>query len=124
MRSVTEDVKIAAPVRALEAAAAIGAETAERIGGTGARVVGDPAPLPAVPGPQVRRTHAEPRIASEAAVKALYAAVKALYGVPAAAAAAPVRRNGPAGARTVHQTPSEELVKVLGRHCPRRPRRR
>ncbi len=97
-----EDVKIAAPVRALEAAAAIGAETA-------------------VPGPQVRRTHAEQRIASEAAAKGT---VRRADRGRRGTRAAPVRHTGPAGARTVHQTPSEELVKVLGHHCPGRPRHR
>ncbi|MFI1567872.1 hypothetical protein ACH4ZX_33440 [Streptomyces sp. NPDC020490] len=112
-----EDVKITTPVWALEVAAAIGAGMAERIGGTGVRVIGDLALLSAVPGPQVREATGEPRIAPEVAAQAL-------YGALAAAAAAPVRHTDPAKARTVHQTPSKELVKVLGHRCLKRLRRR
>ncbi|WP_367666973.1 hypothetical protein [Streptomyces sp. DG2A-72] len=55
----------------------------------------------------------EPRIAPEAAAHAL-------YGAPAAEAAAPVKHTAPTKARTVHQTSSKELVKVLGHRCLKR----
>ncbi|MEU1012998.1 hypothetical protein [Streptomyces sp. NPDC005890] len=83
------DVKIPTPRWAVEAAAAIGAEAAER---------------PDQQGP------AEPGIAPEAAARALSGALAA------AASAAP--------SRSVHQTPSKELVRVLGHRCPKRLRRR
>ncbi|MFD7457668.1 MULTISPECIES: hypothetical protein [unclassified Streptomyces] len=111
-----EDVRIRTPRWAAEAAAAIGAEAAERIGAPGVRVVGDPALPSAVPEP-VERPPAEPRLAPEVAARAL-------YGALAAAAAAPVRHTTPAKARTVHQTSSKELVKVLGHRCLKRLRRR
>ncbi|WP_409472150.1 hypothetical protein [Streptomyces sp. HC307] len=110
------DVKIGTPQWAVEAAAEIGAEMAERIGGTGVRILGDMSLLSAVPKPETR-THAEPRIAPEAAAQAL-------YGALAAAAAAPVRHTAPAKSRTVHQTSSKELVRALGHRCLKRPRLR
>ncbi|MGW3140996.1 hypothetical protein ACWDAQ_34850, partial [Streptomyces sp. NPDC001139] len=58
----------------------------------------------------------EARIAPEVAAQAL-------YGALAAAAGAPVRHADPAKARTVHQTPSKELVKVLGHRCLKKLRR-
>ncbi|WP_344602121.1 hypothetical protein [Streptomyces glaucus] len=105
-----QDARIGTPAWAVEAAAAIGARTAARIGGTGVRVVGDLgllslAPPPADPAP------GRARLAPEAAARAL-------YGALAAAAA------GPAGTRGVHRTPSRELVKVLGHRCLKRLRRR
>lgn len=111
-----DDVKICTPQWAAEAAAEIGAEMAQRIGAMGVRVLGDPGVLSAVPKP-VTRTEAEPRIAPEVAAHAL-------YGALAAAAAAPVRNTAPVQARTVHQTSSKELVKVLGHRCLKRLRRR
>ncbi|MFE6172156.1 hypothetical protein [Streptomyces sp. NPDC056464] len=110
------DVKIRTPQWAVEAAAAIGAEMAERIGVTGVRVLGDMRLLSAVPKPGTR-TEAEPLIAPEAAAQAL-------YGALAAAAAAPVRHTAPAKSRTVHQTSSGELVRVLGHRCLKRLRLR
>ncbi|MDT9700026.1 hypothetical protein [Streptomyces sp. P17] len=111
-----DDVKIRTPQWAAEAAAEIGAEMALRIGAMGVRVLGDPGILSAVPKPPTR-TDAEPRMAPEVAAQAL-------YGALAAAAAAPVRNTAPVQARTVHQTSSKELVKVLGHRCLKRLRRR
>ncbi|MER5938775.1 hypothetical protein ABT121_15800 [Streptomyces sp. NPDC001928] len=110
------DVKICTPQWAVEAAAEIGAEMAERIGVMGVRVLGDMRLLSAVPKPATR-TEAQPRIAPEAAAQAL-------YGALAAAAAAPVRHAAPAKSRTVHQTSSGELVRVLGHRCLKRLRLR
>ncbi len=113
------DVRISTPAWAVEAAGRIGAEMVERIGAMGVRVIGDPALLhtlpaiPAQPGPPA----AEARIAPEVAAQAL-------YGALAAAAAAPVRHTAEAKARTVHQTSSKELVRVLGRRCLKKLRRR
>ncbi|MFF5142102.1 hypothetical protein ACFY6U_20615 [Streptomyces sp. NPDC013157] len=113
------DVKISTPAWAVEAAGRIGAEMVERIGAMGVRVVGDPALLyalpaiPAQPGPPA----AEARIAPEVAAQAL-------YGALAAAAAAPVRHTAEAKSRTVHQTSSKELVRVLGHRCLKKLRRR
>ncbi|MGX1130651.1 hypothetical protein RKD49_002841 [Streptomyces glaucescens] len=84
----SEDVRIRTPRRAAEAAAAIGAGAAERLGALGVRVVGDPALLSAVPDP------------------------------------VEVRHTTPAKARTVHQTSSKDLVRVLGRRCLKGLRRR
>ncbi|MCM1968528.1 hypothetical protein [Streptomyces sp. G1] len=111
------DVKIRTPRWAAEAAAGIGAEAAERIGASGVRVIGDLALLSAVPRQPDTPADAEPRIAPEVAAQAL-------YGALAAAAAAPVRSSVPAQSRTVHQTPSKELVKVLGHRCLKKLRRR
>ncbi|MEV8599784.1 hypothetical protein AB0465_07755 [Streptomyces griseoviridis] len=112
-----DDVRISTPGWALESAARIGARTAERITGLGVRVLGDPALLSAVPPEPARQPPAEPRVAPEVAAQAL-------YGVLAAAAAAPVRHTAEAKARTVHQTASRELVKVLGHRCLKKLRRR
>jgi hypothetical protein len=111
------DVKIRTPRWAVEAAAGIGADMTERIGAMGVRVLGDPALLSAVPEPAGEAVPAKPLIAPEVAAQAL-------YGALAAAAAAPVRHSAPARARAVHQTPSKDLVKVLGHRCLRRLRRR
>jgi hypothetical protein len=110
------DVKICTPRWALEAAAGIGAEMAGRITSTGVRVLGDPALLSVVPKP-VADPPRNPLIAPEVAAQAL-------YGALAAAAAAPVRRTAPTKARTVHQTSSKELVRVLGHRCLKKLRRR
>lgn len=113
------DVKISTPAWAVEAAGRLGAEMVERIAATGVRVVGDPALLsalpavPAQPGPPA----AEARIAPEVAAQAL-------YGALAAAAAAPVRHTAEAKSRTVHQTSSKDLVRVLGHRCLKKLRRR
>ncbi|MFF4396823.1 hypothetical protein [Streptomyces sp. NPDC001480] len=107
------DVRIATPRWALEAAAAIGAEMAERIAATGVRVLGDPGLLSAAP-EQTEPVPGAARIAPEVAAQAL-------YGALAAAASVPAR---PAQARGVHQTPSKELVRVLGHRCLKRLRRR
>ncbi|MFL5996371.1 MAG: hypothetical protein ACJ736_19030 [Streptomyces sp.] len=56
----------------------------------------------------------EPRTAPEVAARAR-------YGALAAAASVPAR---PARSRSVHQTPSKELVRVLGHRCLKRLRRR
>ncbi|MCI3269692.1 hypothetical protein [Streptomyces cylindrosporus] len=111
-----EDVKISTPAWALEAAAGVGAEMVERIGELGVRVLGDPALLTVVPKPPVWEAPAEPRIAPEVAAHAL-------YGALAAAAAVPVRHTSAAKARTVHQTSSKELVKVLCHRCLKKLRR-
>lgn len=115
------DVKIRTPQWAVEAAAEIGAEIAERIGGAGVRVIGDMRLLSAVQLSATQKsappTATEPRIAPEAAAQAL-------YGVLAAAAAAPVRHTAAAKSRTVHQTSSKELVRVLGHRCLKRLRLR
>ncbi|MDC0766265.1 hypothetical protein [Streptomyces sp. HD] len=110
------EVKIGTPQWAVEAAAEIAAEMAERIGGTGVRVLGDMRLLSEKQMPATR-PGGEPRIAPEAAAQAL-------YGALAAAAAAPVRHTAAAGARTVHQTSSKELVRVLGHRCLKRLRLR
>ncbi|MFD5630398.1 hypothetical protein [Streptomyces sp. NPDC127072] len=135
-RPAPGDARITTPEWALEAAAGIGAEMSERIAAMGVRVLGDPALLSAVPAPQKpgpagekpapenlvpdsesalpdRRGSAEPvpvRIDPEVAAQAL-------YGVLAVAAAAPAR---PAAVRSVHQTPSRELVRVLGHRVLKR----
>ena len=110
------DVKIGTPQWAVEAAAEIGAEMAERIGGTGVRILGDMSLLSAVSKPATR-TDVEPRIAPEVAAQAL-------YGALAAAAAAPVRHTAAVKSRTVHQTSSMDLVRVLGHRCLKRLRLR
>ncbi|WP_052768721.1 hypothetical protein [Streptomyces humi] len=110
------DVKISTPDWAVEAASRIGAEMAERVAATGVRVIGDPALLSAAPERPEPAT-GEARIAPEVAAHAL-------YGALAAAAAAPVRHTAEAKARTVHQTSSKELVRVLGHRCLKRLRRR
>lgn len=111
-----DDVKISTPQWAVEAAAEIGAEMADRIAGMGVRVLGDPALLSAVPKP-AGQTGGKPVIAPEVAAQAL-------YGALAAAASAPVQHSAPVKARTVHQTSSKELVRVLGHRCLKRLRRR
>jgi hypothetical protein len=103
------DVKIVTPRWAVERAAGIGAESAERIAALGVRVLGDRALLSAVP-EQPQSGQVEPRIAPEVAASAL-------YGALAAAA-------GQASVRTVQQTPSRELVRVLGHRCLKRLGRR
>jgi hypothetical protein len=109
-----QDTRIPTPAWAAEAAAALGAEMAGNITGSGVRVIGDPALLGSVP--KAPRTEPEaPRIAPETAAQAL-------YGALAAAAAVPTATVQPA--RSVHQTPSRELVKVLGHRCLKRLRRR
>ncbi|MFE4048074.1 hypothetical protein [Streptomyces sp. YIM B13518] len=98
------DVRIRTPRWAPEAAAGIGAEAA-------ARVLGDPASpsrTPASGGPADA-----PRLAPEAAARAL-------FGTLTTAAAT----NGAGKGRTVHRTSSKELVKVLGHRCPERLRLR
>ncbi|MFF7162998.1 hypothetical protein ACFZBP_16845 [Streptomyces sp. NPDC008086] len=116
-----KDVKIRTPQWAVEAAAEIGAEIAERIDGTGVRVIGDMRLLSAVQLAAAQgcapRSDQEPRIAPEAAAQAL-------YGALAAVAAAPARHTGAAGSRTVHRTSSKELVRVLGHRCLKRLRLR
>ncbi|WP_405872821.1 MULTISPECIES: hypothetical protein [unclassified Streptomyces] len=110
-----QDVKIVTPRWAVEAAARIAAEMIDHIARMGVRVLGEPALLSAVPKP-VGQEPQEPRIAPEVAAHAL-------YGALAAAAAAPVRHTAAAKARTVHQTSSKELVKVLGHRCLKKLRR-
>lgn len=111
-----QDVKISTPRWALEDAARIAGEMIDGITHMGVRVLGDPALLSAVPKSAGERP-AEPRIAPEVAAHAL-------YGALAAAAEVPVRHSTPAKARTVHQTSSVELVKVLGHRCLKKLRRR
>ena len=121
-RPAAHDARIVTPIWALEAAASIGAEMAGRIAAMGVRLLGDPALLSALP-PAVSgdgdpdepsEPSEEPRIAPEVAAQAL-------YGALAVAAELPVR---PAAGRTVHQTPSGELVRVLGHRALRRLRRK
>ncbi|GHI07781.1 hypothetical protein AQI88_34185 [Streptomyces cellostaticus] len=107
------DVKISTPRWAVEAAPAIGARAAERIGALGVRVIGAPALLSALP-ERPGQTTSEPRITPETAARAL-------YGALAAAASTPL---GQAPARSVHQTSSKELVRVLGHRCLKRLGRR
>jgi hypothetical protein len=111
-----QDVKISTPRWALEDAARIAGEMIDGITHMGVRVLGDPALLSALPKSAGERP-AEPRIAPEVAAHAL-------YGALAAAAEVPVRHSTPAKARTVHQTSSVELVKVLGHRCLKKLRRR
>ncbi|RPE43976.1 hypothetical protein EDD90_7197 [Streptomyces sp. Ag109_O5-1] len=114
-----KDVKISTPAWAVEAAGRIGAEIVERIDTMGVRVIGDPAllcSLPAIP-TQSGPPAVEARIAPEVAAQAL-------YGALAAAAAAPVRHTAEAKSRTVHQTSSKELVRILGHRCLKKLRRR
>lgn len=112
----SQDVKISTPQWAIEAAAGIGAEMAQRIAATGVRVLGEPALLSAVPKP-VTETFTEPRIAPEVAAQAL-------YGALAAVAATPIRNTAAVKSPTVHQTSSKELLRVLGRRCLKRLGRR
>ncbi|MFJ9004205.1 hypothetical protein [Streptomyces canus] len=112
-----EDVKILTPEWAVEAAAEIGARMAGRIGDLGVRVIGEPGLLSAVPEAPAPDGIPAPRISPEAAARAL-------YGALAAAAGSPVRHASPAKARTVHQTSSKELVRVLGHRCLKKLRRR
>ncbi|MFB9350251.1 hypothetical protein ACFFUA_22865 [Streptomyces heliomycini] len=105
------DVRIRTPRWTPEAAAGIGAEAAARTGSTGVRILGDPASpsrAPASGGPADA-----PRLAPEAAARAL-------FGTLTTAAAT----NGAGKGRTVHRTSSKELVKVLGHRCPERLRLR
>lgn len=111
-----QDVKITTPAWAVEAAGAIGAEMAGRIGAMGVRILGDTALLSAAP-KAAGEMSGQPRIAPEVAAQAL-------YGALAAAAAAPVGNTAPPKTRSVHQTPSKELVKVLGHRCLKKLRRR
>lgn len=125
-RPAPDDARITTPRWALEAAAGIGAEMAERIGTMGVRVLGDPALLSAVPvtdtgsgsgsgsgGESAEGT--EPlRIDPEVAAHAL-------YGALAVVAATPVGTSAPV--RSVHQTSSKELVRVLGHRVLRRLKR-
>ncbi|MFE1833267.1 hypothetical protein [Streptomyces sviceus] len=112
-----EDVKILTPEWAVEAAAAIGAEMTRNIGDTGVRIIGDPGLLSAVPRTPALEGVPAPRISPEVAARAL-------YGALAAAAGSPVRHTSPAKARTVHQTSSKELMRVLGHRCLKKLRRR
>ncbi|MEV7148833.1 MULTISPECIES: hypothetical protein [unclassified Streptomyces] len=111
-----DDLRISTPDWAVEAAGRIGAEMAQHIDATGVRVVGDPSLLSAVPR-QRGPAPAEARMAPEVAAQAL-------YGVLAAAAAVPVRHTAEAKARTVHQTSSKDLLRVLGHRCLKKLRRR
>lgn len=112
-----EDVKILTPEWAVEAAAEIGAEMVRRIADLGVRVIGDPELLSTVPRTPALDGIPAPRISPEVAARAL-------YGALAAAAESPVRHSSPAKARTVHQTSSKELVRVLGHRCLKKLRRR
>ncbi|MDH6450133.1 MULTISPECIES: hypothetical protein [unclassified Streptomyces] len=112
-----EDVKILTPEWAVRAAAGIGAEAARHIGELGVRVVGDPGLLSAVPEAPALDGIPAPRISPEVAAQAL-------YGALAAAAEVPGRHSSPAKARTVHQTSSKELMRVLGHRCLKKLRRR
>ncbi|MFD8521120.1 hypothetical protein ACFV2D_14035 [Streptomyces capillispiralis] len=108
----SRDVKIRTPRWALEAAAGIGAEAAARIGGTGVRVLGDLRTLSAVP-EAPPESGEQPRLAPEAAARALFGALAAVAATA-----------GAGKGRTVHRTSSKELVKVLGHRCLKRLRLR
>ena len=112
-----EDVKILTPEWAVETATAIGAEMVGRIGDLGVRVIGDPGLLSAVPKAPALDGIPAPRISPEVAARAL-------YGALAAAAESPVGHTSPGKARTVHQTSSKELMRVLGHRCLKKLRRR
>ncbi|WP_433450287.1 hypothetical protein ACQPXS_17775 [Streptomyces sp. CA-142005] len=103
------DVKIVTPRWAVERAAAIGAASAERIAALGVRILGDPALLSTVP-EQPEPGPAEPRLAPEVAAQAPYGALAA--------------EAEQASVRSVHQTSSRELVRVLGHRCLKRLGRR
>ncbi|MGW3910079.1 hypothetical protein ACWEBX_00920 [Streptomyces sp. NPDC005070] len=122
-RPSSDDVRISTPVWALEAAAAIGEEMAERIGATGVRVLGDQALLSAPPSPSspppspsspLGPARGTPRIDPEAAAQALYGALAVVAAESGRAAAI----------RSVPQTPSGELVRVLGHRMLKRMKRR
>jgi hypothetical protein len=107
-----DDARITTPAWALEAAGGIGSEMAGRIAAMGVRIIGEPALLSVVPpseGAKGEPARIDPEVAAHA-----------LYGALAVAAEAPAR---PAAVRTVQQTPSSELVRVLGRRALRRLRR-
>ncbi|MCX5184589.1 hypothetical protein [Streptomyces sp. NBC_00268] len=108
-----DDARITTPRWALEAAAGIGAEMAERIAVMGVRVLGDPASLSAVPSVGSAGEAEPPRIDPEVAAHAL-------YGALAVAAATPTH---PVSVRSVHQTSSKELVRVLGHRVIKRLKR-
>ncbi|MET7699821.1 hypothetical protein [Streptomyces sp. NPDC005485] len=117
-RPAPDDARIVTPQWALEAAAGIGAEMSGRITTMGVRVLGNPALLSAPPpaaSPDARQGKAPDALAIAPEV-----AAQALYGVLAVAAEVPLR---PSAVRTVHQTPSGELVRVLGHRALRRLRR-
>ncbi|MEU9287617.1 hypothetical protein AB0D57_23600 [Streptomyces sp. NPDC048275] len=114
-RPAADDARIHTPTWALEAAAGIGAETAERIGTMGVRVLGDPALLSAPPVAGGAEETASPRIDPEVAAQALYGALAVAAATPAVRAAA---------VRSVHQTSSKELVRVLGHRVLKRLKRK
>ncbi|WP_432186654.1 hypothetical protein [Streptomyces sp. Tue6028] len=112
-RPASDDARISTPEWAVRAAADIGAEMAGRIAALDVRVLGDPALLSAVPAPEPPRTApVAARMDPEVAARALYGA---LAVAAASASAAPVR--------TVHQTSSKELVRVLGHRVLKRLKR-
>ncbi|WP_435220487.1 hypothetical protein [Streptomyces sp. Tue6028] len=112
-RPASDDARISTPEWAVRAAADIGAEMAGRIAALDVRVLGDPALLSAVPAPET------PRTAPVAARMDPEVAARALYGALAVAAAS----ASAAPARTVHQTSSKELVRVLGHRVLKRLKR-
>jgi hypothetical protein len=108
------ETKVTTPQWAVEAAAKIGAEIAERIGELGVRVVGDPGLLHKVPsaaGPE--HEPSAPQLAPEAAAQALFGVLSAQACQPSPAA------NG----KPVQEVPSGELVRVLARRTRRRLKR-
>ncbi|MFE2043392.1 hypothetical protein ACFXAZ_21195 [Streptomyces sp. NPDC059477] len=116
-----EDARIVTPDWAVRRAGEIAAEMTGKIADAGVRIIGDPAILSAVPDRAPAAEPGEPvpataRIAPEVAAQAL-------YGALAAAACAPVRHSNSAKTRTLHQTTSKELVKVIGRRALKRMRR-
>ncbi|MFF3656901.1 hypothetical protein [Streptomyces olivochromogenes] len=113
-RPAPDDARIITPRWALEAAAGIGAEMAGRIAAMGVRVLGDPALLSVVPSVASAEETGPPRIDPEVAAHAL-------YGALAVAAATPAHPH--ASVRSVHQTPSRELVRVLGHRVLKRLKR-
>lgn len=115
------EAKVTTPEWAVEAAARIGAEIAERIGELGVRVVGDPGllhkvsyPVPSAgQGDGQGREPAAPGIAPEAAAQALFGAI----------AAQADQRSTAGKGKPVQEVPSGELVKVLARRTRRRLKR-
>jgi hypothetical protein len=110
-------VKIGTPRWAVEAAAAIGAEMAERIGGLGVRVIGDRGCCPP------RRSR--PRPAGGPPIRASLPKwplkpCTACRAAPHGALAAADTAKG----RTVHRASSKKLVKALGHRCLKWLRRR
>ncbi|WP_376730501.1 hypothetical protein [Streptomyces broussonetiae] len=120
-----DDVRISTPDWAVEAAARLGGEMAERIAATGVRVVGDAALLSAVPkGSDGREPARAARLSPQAAAQALYGALAAVAATPPPKPPKQVPKTEAPRPRSVHQTSSKELIRVLGYRCLKRLGRR